>query len=209
MVTQPPSLPNRTCGFPAYGSPPELSFRTGEARERKQATSELGTLPPPIGWKNSLRGQQNFRYSLLWEDTALSLVADPLTWAFCVSSFANGERERELAYSDLCRRLVHRSMPFPFKLQSLRCSRLSTGVIATMNRSDSSPPPALVFASERGSDDSIRLSSEETRSPSVMRISVPIILTSTTSRVHPVLDFAISGKLVHPFRRITFTFVSG
>ena len=71
----------------------------------------------------------------------MSLVADPLTWAFCVSSFANGERERELAYSDLCRRLVHRSMPFPFKLQSLRCSRLSTGVIATMNRSDSSPPP--------------------------------------------------------------------
>ena len=175
-----PSLPNCTCGFPAYSSPPELSFRTGETRERKEATSEFRTLAPPIGCNCSLRGQHNSRYSTLREDTALSLVTDPLAWAFCVSSFASGKRERELAYSDLCRRLAHRSMPFPFKLQSLRCSRLSTGVIATMNRSDSSLSPALGFASERGSQDSIRLSWETTRSPSVMCVPVPTIPTPTT-----------------------------
>jgi len=73
------------------------------------------------------------------EDTALPLVHDP---------FERGSRVSSIGSSPIVnvggsgsRGLAHRSMPLPFRLRSLGCSRLSSGVVATMNRSDSSVAP--------------------------------------------------------------------
>jgi hypothetical protein len=59
----------------------------------------------------------------------------------CVASL-EGNLQHELAYSVLCPLLAHTSMVTLPWLRSLRCSRLSPGVNATMNRSDSSTAPA-------------------------------------------------------------------
>ena len=60
----------------------------------------------------------------------------------CVTSLLwEGNLQHELAYSVLCLLLAHTSMATLPRLRSLRCSRLSPGVCATMNRSDSSTTP--------------------------------------------------------------------
>ena len=58
----------------------------------------------------------------------------------CVASL-EGNLQHELAYSVLCPSLAHTSMDTPPRLRSLHCSRLSSGVTATMNRSDPSTTP--------------------------------------------------------------------
>ena len=69
--------------------------------------------------------------------------ARPVVLGFLRSVFPllrEPERERELAYSVLCRMLAHPSMTHPSRLRSLRSFRLSPALFATMNRSDSSLP---------------------------------------------------------------------
>src|SRR5207248_2643562 len=115
------------------------------------------------------------------------------------------ERKRELAYSDLCQRLVHGGLARSLWLRPLGCSRLSPGVIATMSRSDFSLAPApLVSPLGTGSGERYRRSAEPTRSPSVTHAAVPPIPTPTTSRI-PVLGFAFPGQLARALRRIAFT----
>jgi len=72
------------------------------------------------------------------EDTAFWLAYDPLGRTHA-SSF--GTRPSVNDRLSRYRRLATRTMHFPFRLRSLGCSRLSPGVIATMNRSDSSWTP--------------------------------------------------------------------
>src|ERR1019366_3448819 len=61
---------------------------------------------------------------------------------FAVPGVRESQRQRQLAYSSLGRWLAHRSLPFPCWLRSLHCSRLSPGVVATMDRSDFSRVPS-------------------------------------------------------------------
>jgi hypothetical protein len=193
-----PSLPNRTCGFPAYGSPPELPFR---ARTPSPGVSVvLRTASPKQPLFSRLLSGDRFG-----KDTPRTLADDPIRRTPAPSF---GEPNVDEGHAR-CRPLARRRCASHSWLRSLRCSRLSPGVYATMNCSDSSqaPPPSALPLWRRFRQ-GYRTLPEPTRSPSVTHVSVPSILTPTTRRV-PVRGFTFLGRLAHPSRRIAFTFVSG
>ena len=150
-----------------------------------------------------IRSQHEFR-----EVIPGSLGDDPIG-AARVSSF--GTRPNVNDAPSRCCRLAMQWMGFSLRLRSLGCSLLSQGVIATMNRSDSSCAPLLLLSpSENGSAERSRHPAERTRSPSVTHVSVPIIPTPATSRGYSCagLRHLRAGSSTR-VRRIAFTFVSG
>jgi len=155
-----------------------------------------------------------FRSGLLREERAVGLSVDPLPWVSCASSFASSYGRRNVNASwptpiFACGLLTSLSCFLPW-LRSLHSSLLSQGVNATMNRSDPSLPHSLLLSpSESSSQKRSRRFWEQTRSPSVTHVSVPIIPTPTTSRGLPCAGLRhFPGRLVHPCppNRVHFRF---
>ncbi len=55
-VTYPPAFPNRTCGFPAYGSPSVQPFRAGASGLYRRLLASTGWMlvPDPFSWVSSV-----------------------------------------------------------------------------------------------------------------------------------------------------------
>ena len=142
MVAQPPAFPNRTCGFPASGSPPSRPFRAkgrseedmplvvSDCRAPRPSTRSLVPLPrPPLS-----------PVALFLATPDPSLASRPFASvpaAACLASRGRQSR-RALAYSVLRGSLARLPVVRPSGLRPLRSSRLSAGVSTTMSRSDSS-----------------------------------------------------------------------
>jgi hypothetical protein len=193
-VARLPPLPNRTCGFPAYGSPPGQPFRAGgtscskaggqfgsrEARDHRYGPRlPRSTTTTPV-WLAPDDGRRATRLRFLPRVLPLGALALRLGLRGGVLRLV-AERPPHRAYTILPRALAHASLDLPSWLRPLRSARLSPGIITTMSRSDPSLAPRrsaspLTPRFRQG----YRASSEQTRSPSVTHVSLPTIPAPNT-----------------------------